>query len=73
MIVKNKSKTAVRMCFSLANELGHLAMHKAVDNDHPDNKEIFNNVEAQASYFAGCFLMPANSFSHENFSPNLSA
>lgn len=73
VIVNDKSKTAVRMRFSIAHELGHLVMHKAIDNDYLDDKEIFNKVEAQANYFAGCFLMPANSFSNEYFSPNLSA
>ncbi|HDL6752651.1 TPA: ImmA/IrrE family metallo-endopeptidase [Yersinia enterocolitica] len=73
IIVTDKSKTAVRMRFSIAHELGHLVMHQAVDDDYIDDKDLFNKVEAQANYFAACFLMPANSFSNEYFSPNLSA
>ncbi|MFC0225661.1 helix-turn-helix domain-containing protein [Serratia aquatilis] len=71
IVVIDKSKTAVRMRFSIAHELGHLVMHKAVDDDYLEDKELFNKVERQADYFAACFLMPANSFSNEYFSPSL--
>ncbi|EGP1377318.1 ImmA/IrrE family metallo-endopeptidase [Salmonella enterica] len=73
LIMLDRSKTAVRMRFSLAHELGHLIMHRAVEDDYLDDKELFDLVESQADYFASCFLMPAATFGREYYSPSLSA
>ncbi|HEJ7174528.1 TPA: XRE family transcriptional regulator [Serratia marcescens] len=73
IVILDRSKTAVRMRFSLAHELGHLIMHKTVENDYLDDKQLFDIVEHQADYFASCFLMPANTFGREYYSPSLSA
>lgn len=62
IVVLDRSKTAVRMRFSLAYELGHLIMHRTVENDYLEDKKIFDIVESQADYFASCFLMPSNTF-----------
>ena len=42
--------------------LGHLIMHRTVENDYLEDKKIFDIVESQADYFASCFLMPSNTF-----------
>jgi Zn-dependent peptidase ImmA (M78 family) len=73
IVVLDRSKTAVRMRFSLAHELGHLIMHRTVENDYLEDKQLFDIVESQADYFASCFLMPSNTFGREYYSPNLSA
>ena len=73
LIMLDSSKTAVRMRFSLAHELGHLIMHRAVEDDYLNDKELFDLVELQADYFASSFLMPATTFGREFYSPNLSA
>lgn len=73
IIMLDRTKTAVRMRFSLAHELGHLIMHRSVENDYLDDKELFDLVESQADYFASSFLMPAATFGREYYSPSLSA
>ena len=73
IIITDNSKTAVRIRFSLAHELGHLIMHRSVSDDYLEDKDLFDKVEHQADYFAGCFLLPAKTFGSEYYSPNLSA
>ncbi|EPR9929411.1 helix-turn-helix domain-containing protein [Escherichia coli] len=73
IIITDRSKTAVRLRFSLAHELGHLIMHRSVSDDYLNDKALFDKVEKQADYFAGCFLLPAQTFGREYYSPNISA
>lgn len=73
IIITDKTKTAVRIRFSLAHELGHLIMHRSVSDDYLEDKALFDKVERQADYFAGCFLLPAKTFAREYYSPNISA
>ncbi|MFJ5162216.1 ImmA/IrrE family metallo-endopeptidase [Pantoea sp. NPDC088449] len=73
IMVLDRSKTAVRMRFSLAHELGHLIMHRTVENDYLEDKQLFDIVESQADYFASYFLMTSNTFGRVYYSPNLSA
>lgn len=73
IIITDKSRTAVRLRFSLAHELGHLIMHRSVEDNYLDDKALFEKVEQQANYFAGCFLLPAQTFGREYYSPSLSA
>lgn len=73
IVMLDRTKTAVRMRFSLAHELGHLIMHQSVEDDYLNDKELFDLVESQADYFASCFLMPAATFGREYYSPSLSA
>lgn len=51
----NTSKTAERIRFDLAHELGHLVMHG--EHEHPQGRE----AERQANDFASAFLMPRDS------------
>lgn len=71
VIVIDKMKTAVRTRFSIAHELGHLVMHRAVEDDYIDDPSLFKLVESQANYFASCFLMPASTFGREYYSSNI--
>lgn len=73
IVILDRSKTAVRMRFSLAHELGHLIMHRTVEDNYLEDKNLFELVESQADYFASCFLMPASTFGREYYSPNLSS
>lgn len=47
--------------FDAAHELGHLVLHRDVDHEKMDSKEI----EAEANDFASAFLMPAEQFRME--------
>lgn len=71
VIVADKNKTAVRLRFTIAHELGHLILHRSVQDDYLDDKDLFKKVENQADYFASCFLLPASTFGNEFFSPSL--
>lgn len=73
IIITDKLKSAVRLRFSLAHELGHLILHQTVEDDYLEDKELFEKVENQANYFASCFLLPETTFGNEYYSPNLLA
>lgn len=61
IVVRNDSKSPVRCRFDLAHELGHLILHKGVNNDVIENPMI----EKQANYFASCLLLPKATFINE--------
>jgi len=62
VIVAYKNSTAVHLRFTIAHEMSHLILHRSVQDDYPDNKELFKKVEKQADYFASCFLLLASCF-----------
>ena len=51
IVLNEKSGTEARNHFSIAHELGHLILHKNLE-------ESCSAMEAEADEFAGCFLMP---------------
>lgn len=59
----------VRNRFDAAHELGHLVLHKAVNN--LEFFKRYQELERQAHLFAGAFLLPAESFAAEVMRPNL--
>jgi Zn-dependent peptidase ImmA (M78 family)/DNA-binding XRE family transcriptional regulator len=65
-ILVNKAITAcVRIRMSLAHELGHLVLHRLVNEEDYDNDQKYALMEKQAAFFAGCFLFPRPSFYKE--------
>lgn len=72
-MVVERNSSAVRERFSLAHELGHLVMHKTLNQNFLEDKPLFKRVEEQANNFAGAFLMPAETFSREFYSPSISS
>jgi Zn-dependent peptidase ImmA (M78 family)/transcriptional regulator with XRE-family HTH domain len=70
VIVLNKNRgTPVRRRFSLAHELGHLVLHQSLSEaEFEANNE---KIEAQANLFAGCFLLPEESFGRSVIAPKL--
>lgn len=61
IVVRNSTKSPVRCRFDLAHELGHLLMHKGMNNDVVENPML----EKQANYFASCLLLPKETFVNE--------
>jgi Zn-dependent peptidase ImmA (M78 family)/DNA-binding XRE family transcriptional regulator len=53
-IFLNTGKSAERMRFDLAHEVGHLLMHRGI------NTQLSRNYEQQAQDFAASFLVPAD-------------
>jgi Zn-dependent peptidase ImmA (M78 family) len=58
-------ESAVRSRYDVAHELGHMVLHRKIDSEKLQLKELFSLVESQADRFAGAFLLPAASFRRE--------
>jgi len=54
-----------RSRFDAAHELGHLILHRNVDNRALSSAAMFKRIEEQAHRFAGAFLLPANTFTRD--------
>jgi Zn-dependent peptidase ImmA (M78 family)/DNA-binding XRE family transcriptional regulator len=73
-ILVNKIITAcVRIRMSLAHELGHLVLHRLVNEEDYEDEKKHQLMEKQASYFAGAFLFPRQSFCKEFHSTRFDA
>jgi Zn-dependent peptidase ImmA (M78 family)/transcriptional regulator with XRE-family HTH domain len=71
-IVANIDKhSAVRWRFNISHELGHLIMHRYIDDKQLANLRNFKIIEQQAHRFAGAFLLPAESFVKDVYIPTL--
>jgi Zn-dependent peptidase ImmA (M78 family)/transcriptional regulator with XRE-family HTH domain len=73
VFLSSDKSSAVRARFDAVHELGHLILHRWVDQDDLDDPSILKRVEAEANRFAGAFLLPSNSFPNEVYSPRLDA
>ena len=60
--ILGKGKSAVRSRFDAAHELAHIALHRYVPQRVFNNPNYFNEIEGQAHYFAGAFLLPEENF-----------
>ncbi|WP_047154589.1 helix-turn-helix domain-containing protein [Aneurinibacillus tyrosinisolvens] len=58
----NDKQSAFRRQFDGGHELGHILMHKDIDNQDVLNKEEFKKMENQAHRFASALLLPADAF-----------
>ncbi len=63
--------SCVRSRMDVAHELAHLILHNNINEKSLSSKIDFAEIERQAFYFAGAFLMPAESFGAEIWSPSL--
>lgn len=59
----NDKQTASRRQFDGAHELGHILMHKDIDNQESLSRIEYKDMENQANRFASALLMPAEAFS----------
>ncbi|QQE77757.1 ImmA/IrrE family metallo-endopeptidase [Alicyclobacillus sp. SO9] len=58
----NDKQSAFRRQFDGAHELGHVLMHKAIDNQDILSRVEFKRMESQANLFASSFLLPKEAF-----------
>lgn len=58
----NDKQSAARRQFDGAHELGHVLMHKDIDNQDTLTRIEFKQMESQANRFASALLMPAEAF-----------
>ncbi len=67
------ANTAVRSRLDLAHELGHILLHRKVEQTQLAKKIDFKLMETQAFRFAGAFLLPGNEFEGDLYSISLDA
>lgn len=70
LIAKDKD-TCVRSRLDAAHELGHLVLHRNLSSRTLGDAAAFKEIERQAFLFAGAFLLPAESFATEVWTPSL--
>lgn len=58
----NDKQSAFRRQFDGGHELGHILIHKDIDNQDVLNKVEFKKMENQANRFASALLLPADAF-----------
>ena len=61
---KNK-KTAARIHFDIAHELGHILLHNWKEDLENIDKEDFKDIEQEAHSFAAAFLLPEKEFAED--------
>lgn len=62
-----------RSRFDAAHELGHIILHRNVDQATLNKSSDFKVIEDQAHLFAGAFLLPATAYSKDLWSCSLDA
>lgn len=62
---------AVRSRFDAAHELAHLILHRGISESQLRTGELHKEVERQANFFAGSFLLPAGTFTEDFILPML--
>lgn len=70
-VLLNNTKSNARSRFDLAHELGHLVLHRYVEQVYLRDTKAFKQLESQAHYFAGALLLPADEFAHDVWSGTL--
>lgn len=72
VILGAEKMCAVRSRFDAAHELGHMVLHRNIDERRLRDSVCFKEAERQANYFASAFLLPEDNFAQEvDFAPNL--
>lgn len=71
ILIASDKDSCVRSRMDAAHELGHLVLHRSIKENSLKNSADFKEIERQAFYFAGAFLMPEESFPNEVWAPSL--
>lgn len=73
IFMASEKECGVRARFDLAHELGHLILHKWVEERELENRDTLKRIEREADRFAGAFLLPQRSFQNEIYTARLDA
>lgn len=73
IVVGADKMAAVRSRYDVAHELAHLILHRGIGEQQLRRSEMHREVERQANFFAGSFLLPARAFSEDFGLPMLDA
>lgn len=66
IVLGNDSRTAARSRFDAAHELGHLLLHRHIDDASARKTDVLNIIERKAHRFAAAFSFPKSSFALES-------
>ncbi len=73
ILVASDKATCCRSRLDVVHEIGHLVLHGRLKSLTLGDTVAFKEVERQAFLFAGAFLLPAESFAAEIWSPSLNS
>lgn len=73
VLIATDKDVCVRSRMDAAHELGHLILHHSIDESTLNKSSDFKEIERQAFYFAGAFLMPEETFPMEIRTPSLNS
>lgn len=73
ILLSSDIPVAVRQRMDAAHELGHLVLHRYIKATELNSPADFKEIERQAFLFASAFLLPAETFSSEVWSPSLAS
>lgn len=73
IVLSSDKQNYYRSRFDAAHELGHLVLHRNIDQSLLRKSSDFKFIESQAHRFAGAFLLPAIAYSNEVWSPTIDA
>ncbi|ESZ26923.1 XRE family transcriptional regulator [Mesorhizobium sp. L2C084A000] len=73
VFMASEKEAGVRLRYDLAHELGHLVLHRWVEQSEIEDKARLKVIEAEANRFAGAFLLPKTSFPNEIYTTRLDA
>lgn len=73
IFMTSEKNAGVRLRYDLAHELGHLVLHRWVEQSEIDDPARLKVIEMEANRFAGAFLLPKASFPNEIYTLKLDA
>jgi Zn-dependent peptidase ImmA (M78 family)/transcriptional regulator with XRE-family HTH domain len=73
VFMASEKDAGVRLRYDLAHELGHLVLHRWVEQTELEDKATLKDIEGEADKFAGAFLLPSTSFPNEVYTTRLDA
>jgi len=65
--------SGTRARFDVAHELGHLILHRWIEESELEDPKTLKLIEREADRFAGAFLLPRKAFPNEVYSARLDA
>lgn len=67
------NEAGARARFDVAHELGHLILHRWIEEEELEDPKTLKLIEREADRFAGAFLLPRRSFPNEVYTARLDA
>lgn len=71
IVLASEKRSGARRRFDLAHELGHLVLHRWIDQAEVQDKAALKLLEGEADKFAAAFLLPSSSFPNEVYTTKL--